>query len=569
MTMFFVNGKRRYLQQNEQHSLLMDFVERDVFEDCQKSNGEIKVHLPIPFHKPFPILKDDVLLELPKAKAKYKEEQAKCQVIYTKYKQNIIRERFGKTEYLHIPKGLLRFYQMKDPDPMFDFDYNAYYTGGFLECCSIDGKTGLIRPNCKNNLCVTFLNKSKKTHKIPFKTKTSIYNILATEHYLATREKNCISIIEINDLKEVNLKHTIEHKLGFFDAKMHKDETKLGTLTTDLRLQVTDLTTGKHMRTFACNKDKFGQFTFADTNTFYAVTGREIYLFDLRSRDRNVHDLKLSDCNPLCNLVLYNNDLFLSSRHYLLKADTRDFENVDYYSHALNSMPCYLQVLPEKCLVCCAGQKETQKCLYTGLPLPLSMPSLKRTLRECRLRKDILLNFTVDERIDYSIAGLKLVLEDDEPVVYYSNSLGEIFRQQIGRSTDDWDDVIEKSSELMQEWVENLPKKTPVVNATNIAEAGRLRFALTRVEPTRKAFTAPGNAGKFLEDYGKKYDVDNMDGLAKEFMKVWFEDEEREDDREKIAPEEPYFSKVHNWIQGQEFNDNSFHSFFESDHSNL
>ncbi|XP_074029915.1 uncharacterized protein [Leptinotarsa decemlineata] len=550
------------------HDLLLNNTEESLFEGTDRTFSQVYVEHPYPIHGHLKTSEDLVKIIL-REKEEYFRQLENERRKFEFDKKNIAKKKYGGSEYIHIPNYLIEFYQQKDPNPSFNCDYNYYYTGGVLEHIEFNKSDYLIRPDVDNNLLLTDVNNSSDTKKINYSSPTPIYglNSLKTEQglLLILREKLKVSIFQFDNIFSINLLWAKDFKVPIFDAKLNEDEPNhLGVVTLskftveDIKVNATLFYLKNNVET---NTDNFQQFQFLGSTLLVLMDRYRVRILDYKSKTEEVcSDLNLIDCNSFCTFNVLENTLLLASRHYIIKSDLRYLTEISYYSHSLNEATCYMDnvQLGQDTYLCVAGQNVSAKVLFTGnspYSLPYKVPSIMDTLKESRLvYPGLVLEKYLDNRLNYSTTGLKILNLDEEVLIFSVNSLGEIFKQKVSDKKLD----IQRPTEILFEWTKYQQKPDPVQHLTLVEEASKVRFALNSnsLEHKLQKFKLKGKAAEFLDEFAPMCKKKHVQGtFALDFLRVWEDDEEEEDEHVGDLPEVHVHDKVTNWIQTHDFSD--------------
>ncbi|CAH1117597.1 unnamed protein product [Phaedon cochleariae] len=547
------------------HDLLLNFSEESLFLGRDRSSFNVNIELPYPIDEPSKT-SEDIVTKIIVEKSEYAKNLDLKRKGFHHDEKDIFREKYAGHEYINIPKHLLELYLKNDPDKFFNCDYNFYYTGGVLEHIVFNNEDYLIRPDVDNNLCISnLLNGSNE--KFDYSVSSPIYNINSNQNagktFFVLREKQRISIVELEDNKSLRFMHEFDYPVPVLDAKMSTYHPHhLGVVSFN-KLQVKNLETNKTLISLKSNlesdNDHFQQCQFMNENIILLMNRFSIKFLDYRDHtEEAVFDPKLIDCNSLCTFNILNNDLLLVSRHYLLKTDIRYLTNTTHYSHSLNVPPCYMDFTTEKeeTYLCLSGQDVDSKVLFTGncpYSMPIEVPSIRQTLKICRLQNPpLVLKDHLDKRLEYSVTGMKVLNLNGELSIFSTNCLGEIFKQEISNAKLD----NERPVKGLTNWIDHLEEPEHTLYLTHVEEMSKARFALNCCpnEDRLKKYGKEGKAKKFLADYAPKFSKVNVKSLlAKDFLDVWNDDED--DASEEELPEVPVNDKVNDWIQTHDFSD--------------
>ncbi|KAJ8917550.1 hypothetical protein NQ315_005599 [Exocentrus adspersus] len=537
------------------HDLLLNFSEDFLFEG---THAQVNVELPYPIHEPFKVSQNDSLKMLLKEKSEYHKLLEVKRRRYNRFdSKEIFKRKVDGREYVYLPRHLLEFYKNKDPDVHFNCDYNFYYTGGFLEQLLVNNDEYLIRPDAQNRLCLSNLQTPQDLVVLNCEIPTKVFNIKAVKnsdtYLLGIREKYQFNIVKICGIDEVTSVWSHKYNVPLLDAKLSATQcNKLGVIDANRKLSIRDIETGLTLLSYKnddnSDSDNFQQFAFMDQNV--VLSDRFCVKFiDLRTKTiEQTFDPDLLHCNSLCNFQVNRDELFLSSRHYLIKTDLRNLKKLSYFSHSLNTPPCYMSLATKDgdSFLCLAGQNQVDKVVFTGksvFSVPYKVPGIQSTLKECRLgNSSFVLQGELDKRLDFSVAGLKVINLDGEVFIYWANCFGEIFRQRVT----EYDNMLglKQPIKALAEWVNKLEKVDPVLYLTCVEEMSRARFCLNTkpIEKNLKKYKESDTALKFLEKFGSVYSKKNVtSSIAQNFLEVWDDDDDElvEDEEVEKLPEVP------------------------------
>lgn len=551
------------------HDLLLNFSEDYLFEGTDRTDEQVYVELPHPIHEPFKITEKDPVKQLLEEKEEYFKLVEVKRRRYNFDKKNIYKEKIAGSEYLYLPKHLLEFYKEKDPDSYFNCDYNFYYTGGFLEHIQISNEDYLIRPDAENKLCLSNLQLSSNV-TLKYDIPTRIFNIRAVKnddrYLLLLRGKHNLNIAAVSNTEKLSDVWTHKHQVPIVDARLNHEQ--VGIVGANFKLSIRNIETGQTLISYKnesnFKSDNFQQLQFLNTNTVVLSDRFQVKFIDCRTKTiEQVFNPELLECNALCNFEIRGNDFYLTSRHYLIKSDLRKLENVSCFSHSLSTPPCYMSfgTKSEDTFLCLAGQIPNNKILFSGksvFGLPYKVPGIRSTLKECLLNSpSMFLRDDLSDRLDFSVAGLKLLNLNSEIYIFWANSLGEIFQQKISDVEPDTETPIK----TLTNWVNSLKKIKPLLHLTCVEEMSSARFSLhtNPIESNLTKYKKNNTGQKFMQKFGPIYSKKNVTSkLAQDFLALW--DDGDDEAETETLPEVPVHDKVNSWIQTHDFSDdeNSF-----------
>ncbi|CAH1102997.1 unnamed protein product [Psylliodes chrysocephalus] len=576
--MLFVDGPEKTYKNTTtkiRHDHLLNFSEESLFKGTDRTFSKVYVELPYPIHRPFKT-SEDLVQKLLKDKTKYNHLQESVRKRYTsRDKKRITKETCNDDRFVHLPQYLNNWYHQKDPDPTFNSDYNYYCTGGNLEHFHYANNDYLVRPDLDNKLCITNASSDVDifgdVQTMNYTAESTIYNINSShindELYFVLREKHRVNVVRFDQLSKVTLKYTKEYKHPLIDAKL-SSAGKLGIIFSNTKLSIRDIETEQTIISYK-NKlideiDCFQQLRFINENTILTMDRKTIKLIDIRSKiEQMCFEPKLFKCNGLYNFITIDNTLLVTSRHYLLKTDLRNFEDIYHYSHSLSEAPCYLDyTLKDKdTYLTISGQHYDSRVLFTGespFSLPYKIPSIKKTVRECNLEHPEL-NTTnhLDNKLSYCITGLKILNLHGNVCIFTSNCFGEIFKQRIFESEPNKSEAIE----ILQKWSNTIEFPKPTLYITNSENLSDIMSSLKKQfkQEDLLEYKEPANETKFLNKFNKTYCSKNVKSqLGKDFLSIWEESDESDEEIDEL-PEEEAHEKVNNWIQTHDFEEDEKH----------
>lgn len=559
------------------HNLALNASEGYLFDNGRdRSFTPIQSELPIPIHSQFKKHKC-IINKLVEEKNAYKKLEAKKCSDYKKMQDDIEINKIDNSTYVTLQKGMLEHYLNKDPDKYFNCEYNSYYTGGFLDIIHLEGNEYLVRPNYKNRLILTNIYNPTEILRTPYISKTPIFSLKATKKphtgtYLTLREKFCTKLIIFNNEENVVEMFSQNTKHPILDARFNSFNLQhFVYISAEMKLVLYDISEcrklGVHHFKDTVETDLFQRCDFIDENTILHTDRKHVRLIDCRCMEvMNVSKPKLRNCNTLCNFLVNKSDLLLATRHYVVKTDLRNMEQSTHFPHTLKSAPCYMDLInnDNDDYLVMAGQNEEEKIVFTGhtiFSLPYKLPSLRTILKKCQLQKDLILFPNVDEKLNYATGGIKLAIVRNEPILYFTNSLGEIFKQKI----DTGELKPHKNVRKFFNWLQDSKRDTPTLHVTNVANMSKAWYKLTKDElPEKVLDNRTDNTTSFLNKYEEMYDVKKACEFAKHFLDVWIDEQENDEmqmndvgeNGGKKLPEVEPNDKVNFWIQMQNFQEN-------------
>ncbi|CAG9863032.1 unnamed protein product [Phyllotreta striolata] len=565
------------------HDNLFNSSEESLFEGTDRTFSQVFVELPYPVHVPLRT-SEDLAKKLLKEKAEYNNLRESIRRRFTVYDENrIIKEEQADERYITLPRYMIDWRKRKNPDDTFNSHYNYYYTGGNLEYFRLNDNVYLIRPDVNNKLCITNvsrgINLTKEVARVNFHTETPIFNINSTECgndlYFTIREKQTVNVVKCDETLSMTLKYSKTHQLPVLDSKLYGDD-KIGFILPNGKLNVTDITTDQTIfstrNELTDEIDNFQQFRFLNEQTILLMDRAKIKLIDMRS---NMHEMcfepQLLKCNGFYNFVDIKNTLLVASMHYILKTDLRNLTKVSHYSHTLSEAPCYLDYTKTHTDIFLVvsgqnGANSSNKVLFTGkspYSIPYKIPSLKKTLIETQLSyPELVLEQHLENRLSSSITGTKVLNLDNTISIFSSNCYGEIFKQNVFESEPSAREPIE----VLHEWTKTLSKPKQILHVTHFEDITDVMDSLKQ-----KAATKPENSSTqslekpFLQKFNIKYSDNIKSQLAKDFLSIWEDSDDNEDETEDLDKENVE-EKVNQWIELQDFDIKDHKSLLSSNY---
>nr|CAI5862227.1 unnamed protein product [Callosobruchus analis] len=550
------------------HDLLLDFSEEPLFDGVEVP---INVGLPYPVHAPLKITTNkDSVTELLEAKASYhnllhfrrqtSRYDSKGVAFYVK----------NNRRYAYMPKRLLELYDQGDPDAYFDCDYNYYYTGGVLEHIVFNNKDYLV---CASPESIHLYQLSNHKYiDLNYQNTSAVcgINVVKTDNstaFLCLRGKDTVSLAKLTDNFEIEKKWSEEYDNPIVDAKLiESDLLSLGLIQSNGIFSIRDIELNADIFMFEQQKkyesDLFQHFKVLDTNTCILTNRYQVSIVDWRQSNEVMNfQPKVRDCNVLCNFCIMNNDLLLGTRHYVLKTDLRYMKDASHYAHSLISAPLYMDVITdsESKYLCLSSHKYNDRVIFASnsFSAPFDVPSLSDTMKECIFNDpSLILKPCLDERISYSLTGMKFLNIDKEIFIYTSNCMGELFRQRIKKNANDTSDAVANCSK----WIKDIESPMPFLHITDTVDMSEALSTINEgiiIKENLERFSRKSRMEEFLSEFGPIYSKRNIKSqVALDFLSVW-ETEEDEESDEALADEIPAMDKVESWIKMQNFPDDS------------
>jgi len=204
--------------------------------------------------------------------------------------------------------------------------------------------------------------------------------------------------------------------------------------------------------------------------------------------------------------------------------------------------------------VCLFGQDINDKILLHNrvnlLNIPQYIPNIKNTLTATSVTSKINLSGHLEERLSLPIIGMKLYSHDtfSNAVLYTSNSVGDVFKQNILQTRPISTDAVSK----LAAWVNILPYKSKIVNAIGVSNLTNIRHSVCDRFPKDKKII------KLMkkDDSQKLFDknvhslMKQMEGNVGEAMNVIWTDEKviMEADNSGISSSMSPKHKVSEWL---------------------
>lgn len=265
---------------------------------------------------------------------------------------------------------------------------------------------------------VTNLENSWKNVQLKLKLKSPVLGISSSSesNKLLLRHKSSLNLIKITDINNsINSEWTKKFNQTILDSKLK--QSKLGVVFFNCNFKFYDLETNKQLDSF-WDDLLTTKFEF-DSNSIALLSLNKLHIYDLRSKDAQIYQSPFNNtCDNFTTFKINRNSIYIASRHSLIQSDLRKVETMQHCSHLMKSSPCFIDFVEQEHdgFLCLSGQKSDEKVLFTGNPvnsLPLLVPSLGDNLIKCRTKKDLFLKDKLDERINLSTIGIKLLDENN------------------------------------------------------------------------------------------------------------------------------------------------------------
>nr|CAH7757135.1 unnamed protein product [Callosobruchus chinensis] len=546
------------------HDLLPDFSDEPLFDGVEVP---ISVGLPYPIHAPLKITTDnDSVTELLEAKISYHKTLALRRQTSKQDNKRITFYEKDNKRYAYMAKRLLELYDQGDPDVYFDCDYNYYYTGGVLEHIVFNNRDHLI---CATPESVNLVHLSNNEYiDLNYKNTSAVcgINVVKTDNstaFLCLRGKYNVSLAKLTDNYEIEKKWSEKYDKPIVDAKLiESDLLSLGVIQSNGIFSIRDIELNADIFMFEQQKkhdsDLFQHFKVLDNNTCLLMNRYRLSILDWRHRNEVMHfEPNVRDCNMLCNFCVMNNNLLLGTRHYVLKTDLRYMKDVSHYAHSLILAPLYMDLITDSNnkYMCLSSHKFDDRVIFASGPFsaPYDVPALSDTLKECIFDDpSLVLKPFLNDRVSYSLTGMKLLNIDDETFIYTSNCMGELFRQKIKKSADDASDAVANCSQWFKA-IENPPPFLHITDTVDMSEAVSTINDGIIIKENLEKFSTKSKMEEFLSEFGPVYSKKNIKSqVAQDFLSIWDTGEDEESD-EALAEEIPAIDKVASWIEMQNF----------------
>lgn len=432
---------------------------------------------------------------------------------------------------------------VRDPDGCFpdNCGYNWYYTGGALECVTVDGKEFVVTPDREYKLRFLeangtgfcgFLDGSFNEEDPVYGIKSSL--ISSDSLLLMLRQKHRISVVlstfNQNDFYNC-LQFKSESDVPYCDVNLSNNSALLFTLKTDGYVESVDVASGKKIDQFRHINDddykmcSYGQIAACrNNNTVICNNHYEIVITDNRFSKTAQIRLKDSYCDDICSFV-QNDDyfIFVATKHHLLKFDLRTLTPFATYAHMLETEPYLISCIPHQNsdLVCLSNQhsKVLIECNETKASLPLLVPSIKDTYDEMQRKEEVHIYRNLEQRLSTPTIGLKLKKYSKDTMTLFSlSAAGDVYKQTLSCERLKTD-----SESKLSRWIDGLPAVETELVLTEVADMSEARFVLNRSlnENKLKRFTNTG-ANRSMRK-GNLYGADNQ--LGSHLEEIWLEEE--------------------------------------------
>ncbi|KAJ3632007.1 hypothetical protein MTP99_013105 [Tenebrio molitor] len=195
------------------HYLNLDFSEHFLRDD----EKHLCVQLPYPIGKPLKNTEIDIIDQFSKDLETYSKQFSTLERDFQVVKHKILTQTFDNS-HAAITQGILNYCNSKKSESPFLCDYNPYYATGFLEYFSIYNSNYIIRPDCKNRLCVTNLANPWKHKQISLKyfTDEQVMGIssYSNNEMLLLRHKSSINLVEKDVLLREGFSERLQKSVG-------------------------------------------------------------------------------------------------------------------------------------------------------------------------------------------------------------------------------------------------------------------------------------------------------------------------------------------------------------------
>ncbi|XP_034935780.1 uncharacterized protein TAF1C-like [Chelonus insularis] len=357
-----------------------------------------------------------------------------------------------------------------DPDPLFQGEYNWYYTGGSLTGLTLNNQFILIFPYMNELVTMPLSYGNNFIWKPDYKNASKLsldntvyelrYKTSSTCQILARLKNECtlLSLSENNGKLQLIPFDTKSSTIPFISADLPpNDSNQYCTLDANQTMEVCDITTGKVISKgdIKLNQkldDNWGSVKYNLLNPDLLIYTNRccLYYFDTRAEmDGPVLSMcpksYLEHCERI-SLQLFStreSRLYLGTSHSILLCDDRTPTECVHqkWTHQLKSTPLQGSVADygDQEIVLMSGQVCTDKSViinsWNDYPhsyyLPKVPPSISDTLKKCQSLGKCL-DPLLTPRFQLSTAGVHLkVTEDNNAFIFSQNSIGDIFYQCI------------------------------------------------------------------------------------------------------------------------------------------
>ncbi|CAH1130375.1 unnamed protein product [Ceutorhynchus assimilis] len=538
------NNYRKYEVEQQPHNVYPDFSDSYLFETG--SDQPYNIELPYPVQDPFDVPPDlkDPIKQICNEKKLYKTKIKEAQ--QRKVLDKVSNITSGGSEYKYIPNLLFEvFHQYKDPDEDFHNDYNIYYTNGILDTIELNNINYLVWP--RNDKLEFFSQKDKFYSDAPT-MEGPICSLKVNKNSILLKYKYDIILLEIFNKNNSTITFQLHFNIAIIDAKIQS--MLLGLIQINNVFSIWDCKKSR-MCFKRKNKspNKLIQFEFWKKTTVILMDTYMLQVIDYNSGTvLEKFDPKLMTCNQLCNFrILINNTLLLASRHYIIKTDLKNFST---FAHTMGFPPLFMDSLDN--FLCLANHFQSDKILFSGkvmFGLPQKVSGLEETRDEAILEyPGMVLNDTIDKRLKLSTAGVKLVKNDDEVLIYFVNCIGDLFCQKLSEKS------LKNSQSISKfyNWASKIDRPARPLHITNFEEMGDAFCFLSRTLGKHDELKKNG-AERFLNKYNQIYTYSNVTStFAKGFLSIWEDTEKEIVDKSSLILEEeelPYYDKVNSWME--------------------
>lgn len=449
-----------------------------------------------------------------------------------------------------------------DPDPFFSCDYNYYYGGnsavtelqGRMTVVHIEqdnpSKLRVVVPEFKEetNFDVRHVNHSMK--------EGPIYQVDCSTDMVLLRQKKSCGLFKFKSdeeecLQRIAVVTTPEVFVSSTFNPFKPDE--FATVSPNSAIEIHDIhSKSKRSVEIEGIKDNWGHVHYHDQNVLMFADRDSVCLCDLRDSGAESLQWEVKDKTEVCDEVFaaakgkYLH--YVCTKHFLLSLDVREGFH-QRWSHGLSNAPSLLNVVPNEThhdallLGCqCSGGIAYVRNSHFGdftsdifLP-PVRLPSPRETLHRARI-KGCLLSPIISSRFSLSLTGLTSFNHTGNVQVFSCNSVGDLFAQSIGPSSQ-CDTSIEPLSvdlERLHHWesqcLEHYSNMKHDITATRFSSLEHIAEVLERTPEAREDETSssqPVTSSFQPWNMSKKHLMRFRDVLAPKLLAAWNIDEDDE-----------------------------------------
>ncbi|XP_076271235.1 uncharacterized protein LOC143203026 isoform X1 [Rhynchophorus ferrugineus] len=550
--------------EQEPHNLYTDFSKDNLF-DSENHNLEIvQVGLPYPISDNIALDVQDPVSDM-NDKMKHYNEKLKLGKVKLSPKK-LEEVSLGDGQYVTMPKQFLEFYNSCQ-DPGFDWkdNSNVYFNGGVLDTIITNIKRYVVYYVFSSATLNLMELDSCKNFILPYSLKTpalgvKCYNLNVP--LVLVREKFTLKLLNIVNEEDHVLSYELNMNIPITDAKINESNVKyLGVIQED-KIMVKNISRNSTIFSHKLKKKCLLQIEFWDNDIIIVIDQYLVYLLNYKTKKMlKVIDPELIECNPLKTFRYVDKQLFLVSQHYVIKVGLDQDEHVSFFSHTMEKAPilCDITGKSDNTYLCLGNPFMEDKILFSGKTLyclPYKMPNINDTLTEASMyHPDLLLIDNLRNILNASITGMKFININNKLYLYYTTSVGCVFRQEMLSRTDS--ESIDNLSKWAKKQKQSKDIPPPPLYITNFADMSNMFFFLKKSVTQNNLLgrnssnKSGGNVANFIYKLNHIYGKDNIKStLAKGFLDIWQDEEDSENYEPLIhdSSETTCYEKVNSWM---------------------